>query len=229
MQEGQVTMLGSELKEKYPELYAEKYAEFVEHSVDNLWYDAICENVKESPEYYLPEVETYFRNYPPPKDGSYDEYHALANSLKGMASLEIKAFDLYGREVDLSYRIDMKRFIKDRNLDRFNGLEQNYLRWYADCVSFWFIDCGWYGPNGTNIATLSEVTAFYQNVFGVGDVTDEMYEALFGIAETLDTWLSGYIDEVKSNILRSLQSEYEWLISEEAFLESEVTVDLVNQ
>lgn len=237
---------GRELRDLAPEVYAKKFKAW-DGDAHHDWWDFVYEDLNESPQYYHPKVVEFYKKWKPQIQGgdivSQDAYHALAEHYMGVITgLIVSSFDLYPREITLDFDLSFRQWVRDQTFPTDNPLFINVLLdWVQDEATHNLIGVG----SGTRdpVSYINDARPFavewYMKLTG-----SEMEPMVRGwrepddaiefgesfeqwVDDTIEPMIDEFIDGVEREVLFTLEAEYEYLTSEDCFLESyiEVTED----
>lgn len=228
------TYTGHELKELSPELYAKKLNEWQNEGGDTHhdWWDSTYEDVKSNFPYYFPQVQEFHEQYPQPwQDAEQTQaaYDALLAKCTGVLEFiggetePITSFDCYHKEIELApLYVYTKRVLDLIGPGHANPFVNQGI---TSCSAGWrrvykdFEDTNWVYED--------DVREFLYGMKGchpTEEEVEEFYDLCLEAMEIVHERLLQMIEDIKSHILTVLESEYDYLTSEECFLEKEIEV-----
>lgn len=228
-----------ELKEKFPKRFQKELDKWQAHEPSWDWWEHVCNDFSERPYMYVPAVTDYFKNYPPATwpDGLWpDELQQLTETWAEVIEVlgdGVKEFDLYHRTIQLGeVRVNLHKFVALAGFTHEHPLAVDAL--LADigpeetvCVVW---DRGEVALQCFSEGLELEAEAFLHNTFGApivlvpnlysGDAVD-LAVAMGDCRDQLEAALKKFLDDIKEAVLDALQAEYDYLCSEEYFLEQD--------
>lgn len=242
------TISAKELKERSPSLFNKKFEEWQATAACDQWWDSIYEDVTNNPEYYHPLVQDYYKQYPHPMEPEQKaEYERLVELAKEeLTHLAVNGFNLYPREILIEFDLNLVPFVRRVGISDYEPVGKLLVEkainssWFNGKISASVESKTRHGsglPDVFNRFELdSEIDDYVTTISGEEydpfDPTESYtaaYEACFSAAQAVSEEIENHIDELCSDIERCvldvLEAEYEYQLSEECFLETDVDLD----
>lgn len=229
---------GRELRELWPELYEAKLKRWGYHACNPPydWWDTVYEDFSSCPEMYTPAVLEFYKNWQPQlKAGDLvtrAEYEATIERMKGvLREAAVDGFDLgRSRHCDVRFRLDMEKFLDDvkppQDMPLFVQVWEQLLP--TEVYGTLSITSGERNTVSGEYVLHADAMMFFKELIGGDDQNGDAHEFADAFVDWVDGWLEPiidtFVDAVTGAVFAALEAEYEYLTSEDCFLESYVYI-----